>query len=359
MHESNRRLRAWAGTAAVAAFLAAGCVPATAGAADHGAPKPDPTPLWNAYPLDGDNASAQATTPTTSTPAAPPKTTQTVPVSNAAAPVATTRDTAGDGPPWALIVLAALLGVLFVVVLLRLQRRMEARREEALPPPADDWPLVNLMPAPDDRPRPGTASTAAKSGPAFEVPELISVPVRRFEPVAEAAPEPAAREAEPAAPKPGRFERAPVDWGEDRPHRGRFDREPPAEPAQPPTSQERAAAARRGPICQVRWSSRGTRFYAVTTDKDGVEHPLARSPQVAWEGLGPPPEDNREAQAALRLLAKELRESGWRPMRAKGVDFETQQWYARRFRFPVAEGEDARTPWRPAPDAAAAERRRA
>jgi hypothetical protein len=95
----------------------------------------------------------------------------------------------------------------------------------------------------------------------------------------------------------------------------------------------------------VRWSRRAACFYAVTTDREGVEHRLAWSPRVEWRAMTPPPEDNRRAQAALRVLAKELRDKGWRPMRAKGKDFDEPQWYARRFRFPVAEGEDDRAPW--------------
>jgi hypothetical protein len=128
--------------------------------------------------------------------------------------------------------------------------------------------------------------------------------------------------------------------------RHRFDREP--EPAN-----GRAAAARRGPICQVRWSAPGTCFYAVTTDVDGVEHRLAWSPPIEWREPGPPDEDSREARAALRVLAKELRDKGWRPMRAKGDDFDEQRWYARRFRFPVVEGDDDVAPWQHGPPAAA------
>jgi hypothetical protein len=119
--------------------------------------------------------------------------------------------------------------------------------------------------------------------------------------------------------------------------RRRFDREPAAPVARP-------AASRRGPICQVRWSAPGTCFYAMTTDADGVERRIAWSPPIEWVEPGPPDEDSRQARAALRVISKDLRDKGWRPMRAKGDDFDEQRWYARRFRFPVVEGEPSVTP---------------
>jgi hypothetical protein len=96
----------------------------------------------------------------------------------------------------------------------------------------------------------------------------------------------------------------------------------------------RTPGSSNGPVCQVRWSRRGGRFYAVTTDPEGVERRLATSPPFEWPELSPP-EESREAQAALRQLAKELREKGWRPLRAKGFDFDERRWYARRFRWPT------------------------
>jgi hypothetical protein len=96
--------------------------------------------------------------------------------------------------------------------------------------------------------------------------------------------------------------------------------------------------ARQGPVCQIRWGRRGSRFYAVTVDADGIEHKFARSPRFEWRGPSPP-EQIPEAQAALRQLAKQLRNRGWRPLRAKGKDFNEQQWYARRFRWAAAEAE--------------------
>jgi hypothetical protein len=129
--------------------------------------------------------------------------------------------------------------------------------------------------------------------------------------------------------------------------RHRFDREPDAPDARP-------ASLRSGPICQVRWSSPGTCFYAATTDVNGVEHRLAWSPPIEWRQPGPPDEDSREGRAAVRVLSKELRDKGWRPMRAKGDDFDEARWYARRFRFPVVEGDDDVAPWQHSPPAAAA-----
>jgi hypothetical protein len=71
-------------------------------------------------------------------------------------------------------------------------------------------------------------------------------------------------------------------------------------------------------------------------DSNGVEHMLASSPRL--EEAGPaPPEESPEARAAIRRLAKDLRDRGWRPLRAKGIDFEERRWYARRFRWPTEE----------------------
>jgi hypothetical protein len=97
----------------------------------------------------------------------------------------------------------------------------------------------------------------------------------------------------------------------------------------------RPAAARGGPVCQIRWSRRGRWFYAEAIDTDGAPYRLGRSPRVDWPGPGGPPEDSPEARAALRTLAKDLRERGWRPLRARGVDFDERRWYARRFRWPT------------------------
>jgi hypothetical protein len=120
--------------------------------------------------------------------------------------------------------------------------------------------------------------------------------------------------------------------------------QPPPEPARPvvaaaaATESARATAPRDGPVCQVRWSRRAGRFYAVTTDANGGERRIARSPQIDWRGPSPP-EQSHAAQGALRQLSKELRDKGWRPLRAKGIDFDERQWYARRFRWPTQDAD--------------------
>jgi hypothetical protein len=87
-------------------------------------------------------------------------------------------------------------------------------------------------------------------------------------------------------------------------------------------------------VCQIRWSRRGRWFYAVRIDPDGVEQRLGRSPRVESDEPAPPAE-TPEASAALRQLVKDLRRGGWRPLRARGIDFEERRWYARRFRWPT------------------------
>ena len=47
-------------------------------------------------------------------------------------------------------------------------------------------------------------------------------------------------------------------------------------------------------------------------DADGAAHKVARSPYVEPQGSSPP-EQTPELQAALRKLAKELRDDGWKP----------------------------------------------
>jgi hypothetical protein len=88
------------------------------------------------------------------------------------------------------------------------------------------------------------------------------------------------------------------------------------------------------PVCQIRWSRSGGFFFAVTTGPDGVERGIARSPSVDWNGSSPP-EQEPEFEAALKVLSKQVRDLGWRPLRAKGTDFDERRWYARRFRWPT------------------------
>ena len=110
----------------------------------------------------------------------------------------------------------------------------------------------------------------------------------------------------------------------------------PAPPPAPPRRTRRPS----GPVCQVRWNRTGSFFFAVTTDPDGTERGIARSPRVDWTGSSPP-EQEPEFEAALKVLSKQVRDLGWRPLRARGVDFDERRWYARRFRWPT-EAEEQR-----------------
>jgi hypothetical protein len=270
------------------------------------------------------------------------------------------------------MIAAAAGGALFVVVLLTLQGRRSRRREAALVGVTDEWPWLTAKASGDVsevsverlRTAPGMPTTngVAPERAEEEVPERVAEPAangvaaervaepeRAAEPAANGAAAERALEAERAAPAADAEHAAQAEpAGDDAPvgdpdfdvveagavPRRRFDREE--------ASNGRPVSARRGPICQVRWSSGGMCFYAVTTDADGVEQRVAWSPPIEWDDAGPPDEDSRQARAALRVIAKDLRDKGWRPMRAKGSDFDEQRWYARRFRFPVVEGEDAR-----------------
>jgi hypothetical protein len=313
------------GLVVAACFMAAIAAPGVA--AQKSSTTPNPEPLWKAYPLDenkGASTSGAQNASTTTTTARP-----------ASSPAATTQsltvtDKAGDGPPWLLMVAAAAGGALVVVVLLTLQGRRARRREEALVAVADEWPWLTA--------KGGGAGgelrvERLKGAPGANgaVAERAAEPERAAPAANGAAPERVA-DAEPGAgaePERAADPDADFDFVEaGAVPRRRFDREP--------------AAARRGPICQVRWSSAGMCFYAVTSEADGVERRLGWSPPIEWGEDGPPDEESREARAALRVLAKELRDKGWRPMRAKGDDFDEPRWYARRFRLPVVEGEDAR-----------------
>jgi hypothetical protein len=124
---------------------------------------------------------------------------------------------------------------------------------------------------------------------------------------------------------------------------------PPAPPPPAVGANGRRAAPRRSPVCQIRWSRRGGWFYAVTIDNDGGEQRLGRSPRFDWPGPAPP-EETPDARAALRRLAKDLRERGWRPLRAKGIDFDERRWYCRRFRWPTEAEVEAGHPAAGAPD---------
>jgi hypothetical protein len=105
-----------------------------------------------------------------------------------------------------------------------------------------------------------------------------------------------------------------------------------------PKPRPERATRPRDPVCQVRWSPRGS-FYAVAIEADGTERVVARSPRI--DAHGPePPEQEPELEAALKVLSKQVRDLGWRPLRARGFDFDERRWYARRFRWPT----EAETP---------------
>jgi hypothetical protein len=333
--DRRSRLRAaiW-GLTVAACFVA---VAATAVAAQRTSTTPNPEPLWNAYPLDDTGGSSAAKGGSGGAPASATTTTR--------AQTATTHlsDEAGDGPPWLLMALAAAGGALFVVALVTLQGRRARRREpELAAAAADKWPWLK----PSDpraherrvqRVREAT-NGAPPPEPAFEIAEAIAVPRGRFErEVVERngeAPVPA-RNGEAADPSRNGEAASAIPNGRvtvDAPNGHAAGLAPNGKPA------------RRGPICQVRWSPVGACFYAVMTDADGFDERVARSPSFEWRGHEPPDEDSREARAALRVLSKELRDTGWRAMRVKGTDFDEQRWYARRFRGPVAEDEEVSSP---------------
>ena len=112
--------------------------------------------------------------------------------------------------------------------------------------------------------------------------------------------------------------------------------EPPAPPPEPePPAPPPARTPRKAdPVCQVRWNRSGGFFVAVTGDPDGAEREIARSPSVDRNGSAPP-EQEPELEVALKVLSKQLRDLGWRPLRARGFDFDERRWYARRFRWPT------------------------
>jgi hypothetical protein len=177
-----------------------------------------------------------------------------------------------DGPPWGLLAVLAGAAALLAGWATVGMRRRRAHASGAAPPPA----------APQDRPR--------------------------------AAPQPAAPQERPRAAPP------PMELG--------------ALALTAPGANGRPVSARKAPVCQIKWSRRTRRFYAYAIDDEGSQRRLARSAVVDWDQPGPP-EETPEARAAIRRLTKDLRENGWRPLRARGIDFRERRWYARRFRWPA------------------------
>jgi hypothetical protein len=232
--------------------------------ADRGA-QPDPTELWQSYPLE----QKPATVADGPAAAMAPKNRK------AHKPASSDPDQGSRGPTPGVIVAIGFATALLVSAAIALRR---GRRRPTAPSPAR------------------AAQVAAPvAGP--PAPRAIEPP----------------RLAEPA-PTPPRRAKPP--------------------PAAAATRNGRAVAQRKSLVCQVRWNRRGRSFYAVSVDADGSEHMLARSARL--EEAGPaPPDETPDARAALRKLAKDLRERGWRPLRARGVDLGERQWYARRFRWPT------------------------
>jgi hypothetical protein len=290
----------------VAAAVAIACVMGGLAAAVAPAQQPDPQELWRAYPLDPSPKTSGATA--TQQPAVPKERSPAVqPAATKASPL---QEGTSSGPSWLVLFAAAAGGAAFVAIILAVYDRLAARRRARRSASAVDMELHAL---PEDLPWP-------PRWPAGE-----RVPERP-----DGEPATVAREPERATYRPGT--RATFDL----PTQASFEAPGRPRPARPPVDPvPRTAASRNGPVCQVRWSRRGARFIAVTTDADGVEKRIARSPQFEWSELSPPSEDSRAAQAALRQLAKELRDKGWRPLRAKGFDLDERQWYARRFRWPT------------------------
>jgi hypothetical protein len=299
----------------VAVAVAIACVVGGLGAVAAPAQQPDPQELWRAFPLDPERTARAGTT------ARPPARPAPVAEPAASRPSSPLQEGTSSGPSWIVLFAAAVAGAAFVALVLALHARLTSRRralrartvaEAEVPALPKDLPWTRARPAG------GQAADTAERPPPIP-----------------------AREPERVTYRPGT--RATFEL----PTRATFELPTPPPPPRPPVaappriaraerpSGRALATSRNGPVCQVRWSRRGARFYAVTTDPDGIEKRLARSPQFEWSELAPPTEDSRAAQAALRQLAKELRERGWRPLRAKGFDFDERQWYARRFRWPT------------------------
>jgi hypothetical protein len=253
-----------------------------------GGPRPDPSVLWKAYPLE---QKPSTVAPSPVVPASQP------PAAKGGA-LSSPHESSGGASP---ALIAAIGAAAAVLLLLATVARLHRRRERATPTLA--------LPA----------ATPVALAPTRASPAAITAPARTVEPkprtVVDQKP---ATPPAPAAAAAAAAEPAPVT----------------TRPAAP-SPNGRAAAARRMPTCQVRWSSDGW-FYAVTAGRDGVEHMIASSPPVDWREPGPP-EETPATRWAIQRLAKDLLERDWRPLRQKGIDFDERRWYARRFRRPTDE----------------------
>jgi hypothetical protein len=317
----------------------------TSGAAGDQSTTPNPQELWRVFPLE------QTATGGGGTPARPPTSR---PSSGAPSSIA---EAPGTEPPWLALAAVAAVGGVLVLLALALRRsrvsvprgvRTTGNAETAArsrshqqPPAAAAVPVTAGRPPPRaehqsdlDATRPSAPTKSARGAPAQPADSSHGALPQERDGTSVAGR--AASLPPPTAAPDARAGRAPGDDLLDvaaLPGR-RFERS-----ADAAKREKGRTGARQGPVCQIRWGRRGSRFYAVTVDADGIEHKFARSPRFEWRGPSPP-EQIPEAQAALRQLAKELRSRGWRPLRAKGKDFNEQQWYARRFRWAAAEAQD-------------------
>jgi hypothetical protein len=278
---TSARVTRRAGLAGV--LIALVCALAASSALADRRPQPNADELWRSYPLE------QKPTKTAPAPAAgAPR--------RGSTPAPAADGGSSDGPPWALLAAIALASAALVgVVAARRRRRPAAAHSPAgAPPPL--WP--DWTAAADDT---STAPVGARAAAA-------------------AATTVASRPA-PTQPSPAR--------------------RPPPSGAAAAGPNGRPPGTRQGPVCQIKWSRRTRRFHAYATDEDGSERRVARSAVIDWDQPGPP-EETPEARAAIRRLTKDLRDGGWRPLRARGIDFRERRWYARRFRWPTeAEAEPA------------------
>jgi LPXTG-motif cell wall-anchored protein len=276
---TSARVARRAGVAGLLITLACGL--AASGAVADRRPQPNADELWRSYPLEQ-------------------KPTTTAPAPAAAAPRGASTpaaDDAGDsGPPWAVLAAIAAAAGLLAFVAARRRRRAAPATDPAAGGPSPPW--LDGPSAARQTPAPPRAAVGPPGG-------------------ARAA----AAAAAPVASRPARGQ-APAAA---RPQAARG-------PALAANGLRRTASS--GTVCQIRWSRRARRFFAVTVDAEGAEKRLGRSPVVDWAHAGPP-EETPEAQAALRQVVKDLRARGWRPLRAPGLDFDERQWYARRFRRPT------------------------
>jgi hypothetical protein len=240
----------------------------------------NPEELWKAYPLEQ--------RPTTQAP---------VPAAPRPATTASTADDGSGGSLWWLVAALAAGGAVALGAV-ALRRRRGRAAEVELPAGGPATPT-----APAAAPVPATPPAPA------------AAPVPATPPAPAAAPVPATTPAQAAARVPPRPE-------------------PPAPPPEPPAPPPARPQRQADPVCQVRWNRAGGFFFAVTAGPDGAEREIARSPSVDRNGSAPP-EQEPELEVALKVLSKQLRDLGWRPLRARGFDYDERRWYARRFRWPT------------------------